>query len=279
MTQVLGKTEGLYPRGERGAVVRELSPETKALLSDGTPYSITVKTDGTCGLLCLDGTSYYLMRRQDLRVGTANHKLVMETGALQTFAGRKCFIAPLLRGKVKTTVYIFNLDADDKPEPEFDHLIGFTPLLHDFGDDKHVLTSINGTNGTPDMKVYSTCPSESLQIPVRIVSCRDLLGGETLRTVEIMGSKVSNKYGFTTDQHFINPHGSIVFPTDQEPPLDDFKRLEEWFANGTNPWSDVEGFVVHFPTVDRRLKFHQGYVGREKIWQSRKTSGMSFIFE
>ena len=279
---VINKTEGLFARDPNDSriVLQELSPEIKELRQK-EPHVFTVKKDGTCAIIVVMGKNIWVMRRQDIKVGARNYDMVMKSGQNEVIAGVNCFVTKMNRGSDKVPkivpLYIFQLDETGKPEPEFGHIIGFTPLLHDFGDDKYAITTIKGVNGNADMQVYTTLFDGSLDVHVDWVPVAELMGSKLLMTVEIMGSKISNKYGFTSDQHIISPHGSIVFPLDNQPPVE-YNELKAWFENDDkNRWANVEGFVIHFPKSNRRIKVHRGHVGLEHTWRSKKESGIKFV--
>lgn len=280
---VINKTEGLFGRDPNNTkvVLKEHSTEIKELF-ESEPHVFTAKTDGTCAMVCKIGSSYMLMRRQDIKVNGRNYDMVMASGHIETIAGNKCFVTKMDRGSHKdqkiVLLYIFQLDGNDKPEPEFGHIIGFTPLLHNFGDDKYAITAIKGTNGDTDMHLFTTVFDGTLDVAVKWIHVDDLMQSKLLMTVEIMGSKISNKYGFANDQHFINPHGSIIFSQDKTPPID-FDKLRVWLENdNSNRWANVEGYVVHFPKSNRRVKVHRGHLGLEQTWRAKKESGIKFIF-
>ena len=300
---VINKTGSLFRRDPVNpkVVVHEANQEIVDLMQK-EPYIFTVKTDGTCGMIVSTETGRFtLMRRQDVKVTNRNYQMVMDNGTLQTVAGVNCFVTKMVRGTQKSSIevplYIFQLGPDMKPEPENDtHIIGFTPLLENFGDDKYAITAIKkqdvvSINGAPGMMLYTTIFDGSLDIRVEPIPVEEIMGDKLLMTVEIMGSKISNKYGFTNDTHFINPHGSIYYPTaapedgstgkseqsDLAPPLD-YAGLKEWFENDhNNRWANVEGFVIHFPLSAKRFKIHRGHVGLEHTWVSKKSSGINFI--
>lgn len=100
-----------------------------------------------------------------------------------------------------------------------------------------------------------------------------------IKTVEIMCKKISDKYGYQTDECFVNPHGSIVIPQNLIPPFN-YDTIKTWFENDMyNDWANQEGFVIHFPNQNQRFKLHRGHVGMEKTWQIKKECGIKFIFE
>jgi hypothetical protein len=282
---VINKTESLFVRDPQNPinVTTELAPEFIELVKK-EPMIVTVKTDGTCGIICHDtNNNFYLMRRQDIKIGNRNYDIVMRNGIYGIYSGIECFITKMVRGSGKSErtvpLYIFQLTDDHKPEIEFNHMIGFTPLLHDFAEDKYVVTAIEGLNGTPDLKLATTVFGGTLDIPVRVIAASELLSGQNIMTVEILGSKISNRYGFKNDKHFINPHGSIIYPKEIYPMLD-FNSLLNWFkSDSTNRWSDVEGIVIHFPSSGRRFKLHRGHLGLEHTWKSKKISGILFHLE
>ncbi|XWV25582.1 hypothetical protein QJ856_gp0172 [Tupanvirus deep ocean] len=282
---VINKTESLFLRNPNNLaeVTGEMPEMFKTLLNKEEPL-VTVKTDGTCGILVKDSQGYYyLMRRQDIKVGSRNYKMVMDNGTMTTFSNLPCFQTQMVRGGGKSEkvvpLYIFQIAEDGKPEVENTHIIGFTPLLHDFGDDKYAITAIDGSNCSKDMKLYTTVYENSLDIPVKSIPAAQLLQDKNVMTVEILGSKISNKYGFKDDRHFINPHGSIVYPKEMCPELN-YDSLRIWFENdATNRWSNVEGLVIHFPLSNKRFKVHRGHVGMEKSWMYKKNSGIVFNFE
>jgi hypothetical protein len=280
---VINKTECIFKRdpSDPRKIMPEILPEIEDLLKN-EPYIATVKTDGTCGMVCQTTNGLFqLLRRQDIRIGSRNYNYVMENLTLTTIAGLPCAISKLVRGNNKTSptvpIYIFQLDTTGKPELENNHLIGFTPLLHDFGEDKHAVTTIDGKNGTADMKLYTTAFLGSLDIPVRAIPVAELMVNQTIMTVEIMGPKISNKYGFIGNQHFINPHGSIIFQANVMPTIT-YDSIKSWFENDAeNRWANVEGIVFHFPSINKRYKIHRGHVGLESTWRNKKQSGIRFI--
>ncbi|RYE14160.1 MAG: hypothetical protein EOP34_07210 [Rickettsiales bacterium] len=281
---VINKTNGLFARDSKNEIITLLDNETLQLL-DSPNKIITVKTDGTCGLLVkmvVNETSVYtLMRRQDIKVGSKNFDKVNKNLTLTSVAGRKCIISSITRGGGKNTLdvpfYIFQLTNDDKPEIEVNHLIGFTPITNKCGDDKHLLSCLHGENMSTDLKIYCSVSTTNFDVDVRLTSAEQILKDSDLITVEIMGAKISNKYGFDNDRHFINPHGSIECNKHSGPPLHDYDLLKAWFQS-ENRWADVEGYVVHFPDVGKRLKVHRGHVGLEKSWRDKKSSGLVFNF-
>ena len=315
---VINKTASLFIRDEENPtmVTSKLSKDFTQCLdaynAGMEQMIVTVKTDGTCGMVCKvqsqpnqsqdlsladrdENNCYYLMRRQDIKIKSRNYQSVMNNGICSIFCGMPCYITKIIRGSGKLErlepFYIFQLTPDSKPDIDNGHVIGFTPLLHDFPDDKHAISAIDGFNGTTNVRFFTTTFNGSLNVGIRSVSAAELMDGLKIMTVEIMGSKISNKYGFTNNKHFINPHGSIVYPMDlpycQDAPCGqalypkfDYDAIKEWFeSEALNPWANVEGFVIHFLKSNKRFKVHRGHVGLEKTWVSRKTSGINFLFE
>ena len=282
---VINKTLSLFKRDPNNpkAIMPEPDSNIKELLRKNE-HVFTVKTDGTCGMVLSIYGAFTLMRRQDIRISSRNYDRVLANGEIHQVAGMNCFVTSIVRGvgksEIEVPLYIFQLDDELKPELENStHIIGFTPLRHNYGDDKNVISAVEGTNGGPGMKLYTTVFNGSLDIPVRAIPVEELMGDKLLLTVEIMGSKISNKYGFKNDRHFINPHGSITYPSDFNIPTD-YNTLKNWFENDKNDrWADVEGFVIHIPSYNRRFKVHRGHVGLEQTWMKKKESGINFIFE
>jgi len=280
---VINKTESLFARDTQNPsiILKEISLEAQQLIAT-EPYTITAKTDGTCGIICcVSKDSYLLMRRQDIRLKSRNYDMVVNNGESTIFAGSKCFVTKMIRGSGKSErivpLYIFQLTENNKPEIEYNHVIGFTPILHDFADDKYAVTAIDGINGSPELKLFTTVFSGNLDVEVKSVLCSEILQGNNLLTVEILGSKISNKYGFSNDNHIINIHGSITYPTEHTPELN-YDYLKKWFeSDSTNRWANVEGIVIHFPLSNRRFKVHRGHVDLESTWKMKKESGIKFI--
>lgn len=282
---VINKTLGLFQRDQKtNKIVETLDNATLELLASKNKI-VTVKTDGTCGLLCKmekDGSAVYcLMRRQDIKTGSKNFEHIQKNLNLTQVASRSCVKTTMIRGggknALESDLFIFQLDSENKPEVEVNHLIGFTPLTKLCGDDRHVLSSIVGENMTPNLKIWCTRETSCFDVNVELLDADKILNGKNLITVEIMGSTVSNKYGFKDRQHFINPHGSIICLNDSLPPLDNYVSLQNWFLSETR-LSDVEGYVVHFPDLNRRLKVHRGHVDLGKTWRDKKSSGLVFHF-
>lgn len=279
---VINKTRSLFFKKDVGSSADELHEQYLEVIKNETPI-VTVKTDGTCGLVWnLDGL-YYLMRRQDIKEkNQANFDAVMNS-ELRESNGVVYRYAEITRGfgknEKKVPLYVLHLSDDMVPQKELGHLIGFTPISIEIPDDKHIMSVMIGSNGTPDLMLRSTVFEGSCDIPVRAIAASDILQGKQLMTVEIMGQKVANHYDFNSHIHFINPHGSIVLPQDQIP---EFTReaVKQWFAQDeTNRWADVEGLVLHFIESKKRFKFHRGHFGIGKEWMAKKTSGLKFIIE
>ena len=289
---VFGKTSGLFKRDENGKVLNEVSDfVTLDFMTNGT---FTMKTDGTCGMLFENDDKYYLCRRQDIKEKSRNFDTVMTNGHTTEIAGKQCFVSKMLRGSGKTErtvdVYIFMVNSDagsesyGRPELEGNHMIGFTPILHDFSDDRHVLSAICGQNGSNDLSLFTTEPNytivdNKIKISVGLKSAADILDSKKMITVEIMGNKISDKYNYKSEQHFVNPHGSIIIPSDFSPSseqLTSIEKLHDWFTNKSNPFADSEGFVIHHD--NSRVKCHRGYVGLEHTWTKTKSCSTEFFF-
>lgn len=278
---VINKTESLFDRNPENPreLLHEINHDAQKLL-ESEPYICTVKTDGTCGIIFkISDSEIWLMRRQDIKVNSEKHKTIINNGQLTIINGVQCYLTNIKRdNKINASLYIFYLDKYGLPAIENNHIIGFTPIINNFGEDKYLITAIDGINGTSNMALYTTCFEGNIDILVKKISVEKILGEKKLLTVEIMGSKIANHYGFINDQHFVNPHGSIIFPHNEIPKLD-YESLMKWIQNEiNNRWADVEGMVIHFPNSARRFKFHQGYFGFQNRWHKKKESGLRFFF-
>lgn len=284
---VFGKTSGLFKRDAKGKPTNELADGlTVDYILSG---HFTLKTDGTCGLLFCHNGLYYLCRRQDIRKNSRNFASVLQNGKIEEIASRKCFVSKMIRGSGKTEyetdVYIFMVGTDDKPELEGDHMIGFVPISETNPEDKYIMSTISDENISDNLTLYVTdthnTHDHSLAMTVVKKSAADILCGKSLATVEIMGKKISDRYDFNSDQHFINVHGSITIPREYMPTaqqLSSLDDLKQWFQSASNPYANNEGFVIHFDD-GCRIKCHRGYVGLEDSWKKTKSCGLKFYFE
>jgi hypothetical protein len=286
---VVNKTNAIFTRSETDhtQVLDELKPELKQLLDAGEEYTVTEKTDGTCGMvLRMPNGKPMVLRRQDIKKTNRNYVNVKTNGEIQTIGSKPCWVTTIVRGEGKSAktvnFYIFQLSSDLVPEEEADHLVGFTPLDHTISEDKHAITCIctDGLNGESGMKILVTEFTGSLDIPVKKINAEEFMAGSDLITVEIMGSKISKRYDYGSDLHFLNPHGSIVIPPELHPPFTNLSELKKWFeSDSVNPWANTEGVVIHFPKSGLRFKVHRGHCGLEKTWQSKTESGIRFIHQ
>lgn len=270
---VINKTKSLHND-------KQLSDEFIHLIQNETPR-ITLKTDGTCGLIMKIGDNYTLMRRQDIRVYDNKKKslnkdvdrLINDSVLINNYR-----LGTIMRqyGKVNKEVpfYMFNLGKDTKPEIEVTHLIGFTPVDEENPNDKYIKSCFKNNN-TPDLEVYCSVPSNTLDVPVNWFKASDLVND--VLSVEIIGSKISNRYNFKSDQHFINIHGSIEVPNTELPSFE-YDDIYKWFRSDSQ-WADNEGIVIHFLKAQKRFKFHVGYFDMGEAWKKKKSCGLNFIFE
>lgn len=280
---VINKTEALFARdpNDKTKIINVLPEEVKKHL-ENEKYIVTAKTDGTCGLICWsDEGGILVMKRQDIKPNSRNFKNISK-GKNIIFSGRQCFFTEITRGTGKNEFnapfYIFQLDENGMPLPENSHIVGFTPIHQTCGEDQHIKSALVGTNGSPDLMVQTTVFNGSLDIPIQVVSAKELMADKSIMTVEIMGPSLCKRYGFKKPDHFINPHGSIIYPQEHLPPLD-YDGIKEWFANDkNNRWADVEGFVIHFPDLNKRYKLHRGHFHMEKTWEGKTESGIHFIW-
>ncbi len=286
--QITGKIGSIYPNAYKKEPTYDLSTEFEARLQKEKPI-ITLKVDGTCGAVIRVGPeSYVLARRQDIKVGSPNHELSMSGGKVIILGSTKAFVSEIKRGGGKNPrecpIYFFNLDPDDKPKAEGPHVIGFTPVQHSFGEDKNIISAIDGTNGSDTFDLWTTSKilnetDSKIQMLVEKIKVADLLGDADLMTVEILGSKVSKRYGYKDDRHLIMAHGSVTYPDDKIPNYKNHLELQKWFqADQLNPWANVEGLVFYF-SDGTKYKVHRGHVGIEESWQSKSESGIEFIFD
>ena len=288
---VLNKTKALLVRNEddHTLVTDQINPEFVALLKADVKYTVGVKTDGSCGAIIKINGIATLCKRQDITEQSRNYSRVSdpENGLLKVIAGKPCYITSMIRGTSKheriEPLYIFQLTKEGKPELEGNHLIGFTPVLTNFAEDKYMATSFEENPEDPSNPyIFATHFDGTLNIRVAKTTMADILYNEEIKTVEIMCKKISNKYGYETDMCFVNPHGSIVIPDDQVPDFT-YNGIKTWFetAEATyNRWADQEGFVIHFPTENIRFKIHRGHIGLNNTWKSadKKACGIKFIF-
>lgn len=274
-TPIICKIPSIFPNlHKKEDPNNELSEEFLKLVQEENPI-ITIKFDGTCAI-CIkkSNDSYFLCRRQDIKIGTPNHSGALKSGELVTIGSTRAFKSTIKRGGAKGStaeIYFFNLDVNGMPVEEGIHMIGFTPLKHNFGEDTHVINSIVGTNGT-NFNVWTAVKSDSKnQIQVQSTPIAVLMPNCDILTVELMGPKVSNHYGFTTNQHFIMPHG--LLPID--PPKDfNHTTVKEWIHS-----EDIEGVVLYFPTIKQLFKINQGHLHSEAEWQKKTKCGHEFIFD
>lgn len=274
---IICKIRSIYPSiHNKDTPNNDLSEEFVELLKKETPET-TIKFDGTCSICIRESNdSYLLCRRQDIKTNTSNHSAIKKSGESVLIGSTPAFKSTIKRGGQKgpdCEIYFFNLDKDGMPLEEGIHVIGFTPLKHGFGEDTHVINSIVGTNGT-DFKVWVAIgflPNSKNQIQVQLTKISETMLDRDIVTFELMGTKVSNRYGYTTNQHFIMPHG--LLPVDQ---LTNFnhENIKERIMS-----DDIEGFVLHFPIANKLFKINQGHIHSEADWQKKTKCGHEFVFD
>lgn len=275
-TQVIDKTDAIFVR-DGVKILDDIKPELAVLLASEAPRKFTVKMDGSCGaILRLPDDSVVLCRRQDIKTKSANFPLVRNNVRKATIADQPCLESIMNRsGKKKeifeVPIYIFMLDEFGSPKPEADHLIGFTPLDPRIPDDAFCLTAME--NG----KVWVTSSVTDGVVSVVSKTLEEILGDSKMQTVELMGTKICQRYTFSRPVCCINPHGSIEFST--PPPVESRDSLRAWFqTENDNFEANVEGIVIHFPETNERFKVHRGHVDMEKTWKDKKSSGFSFVW-
>jgi hypothetical protein len=284
--QVLDKIDTLFIRDsyDHTKLKNKLNPNFQKLIDSGSKKITSVKTDGTCGaLINIDG-EIKLYRRQEIKQKSPNFKYALTTGKLTEIVGLPCLASYIKRDcgygkKITTPLYIFQLKDGCLKKTS---LIGFTPVSSEVPEDKYVITAIETDPNTNVKYIYTTqSVSGSLDIPIIKKPVNDLIRGKQMMTVEIIGRKISNKYGFDEsfgDKCFVNPHGSIIIPDEELPELT-YDANKSWFTNDqTNRWANQEGFVIHFPTENVRFKLHRGHVDMLKSWEQKKSCGIKFLF-
>jgi hypothetical protein len=290
IVEVLNKTQAVFVRDnlDHKSLTNKLNPKLKELLDANSVYHVTLKTDGSCGAIIKIDNKYVLCKRQDINNKSRNFEQVTNpaNGKLCEIAGLPCYLTSIIRGtgphEREEPLYIFQLTKDGIPELESNHLIGFTPVLNNFPDDKYMVTAIDSNildSNCNNWNIRTTWFDGSLNIHVIKIPISQFMRDKQIKTVEIMCKKISDKYSYQTDECFVNPHGSIVIPQNLIPEFN-YNFIKTWFENDTfNDWANQEGFVIHFPYQNMRFKLHRGHVGMEESWQIKKECGIKFIFE
>jgi hypothetical protein len=288
VVQVLNKTQPVFVRDnfDHMSLTDKLNPKLKEYLDANLKYNVTVKTDGACGLIMFVNEKFVLCKRQDINNKSRNFERVTNpaNGKLVKVANLPCYQTSIIRGtgphEREEPLYIFQLTSDGKPELESNHLIGFTPVLNNFSDDKYIITAIEpNLLDKDDSNIKTTYFDGTMNIRIIKIPIKQFMNNKQICTVEIMCKKISDKYGYSTDACFVNPHGSIIIPRNEVPELD-YNTIKQWFQeDARNDWANQEGFVIHFPTINQRFKLHRGHVGIENTWQIKKDCGIKFIFE
>jgi hypothetical protein len=274
---IICKIGSIYPSiHNKDSPNNDLSTEFSELLQKEEPQ-ITIKFDGTCSI-CIKKSddSYFLCRRQDIKINTPNHSAIKKSGESIMIGSTPAFKSIIKRGGQKgpdCEIYFFNLDTNGMPLEEGIHVIGFTPLKHGFGEDTHVINSIVGINGT-DFKVWTAIglvQNFKNKIQVQLTPIADVMNNCNILTFELMGPKVSNKYGYETNQHFIMPHGLL---RTIQPANFNQETIKERIMS-----DDIEGFVLYFPIANKLFKINQGHLHSEAEWQKKIKCGHEFVFD
>jgi len=286
--QVLNKTQPVFVRksDDPSSVTDELNPQLKKLLDANSKYITTVKTDGSCGAIILIDSKYVLCKRQDINKKSRNYERILNplNSIIKIVAGMPCYLTSMIRGTGPheriEPLYIFQLTKDRVPELESNHIIGFTPVLRNFADDKYMITAIEyNILNQDDYLIKTTYFDGTLNLRVFNIPIKQFMGSKQIQTIELMCKKISDKYSYDTDACFVNPHGSIIIPRELVPELN-YNTIRKWFKeDDRNVWANQEGFVIHFPNENMRFKLHRGHVGMENTWQIKKECGIKFIFE
>lgn len=272
---IIGKIGSIYPGiHDKINPSHALSEEFVQLKETDEPI-ISIKFDGTCAIIIKFDESYLLCRRQDIKIDTPNYSLIKKLGHSYIIGSTPIFESEIKRGGkngINVPIYFFNLDLEQMPIEEGIHVIGFTPLLHNYSDDKHAYNSIIGTNGTNNFNVWTTTTLLSKsQIRVQQVGVAELMVNRDILTVELMGSKISSRYGFKDNRHFIMPHGLFIVDQPSSFEYDPIKELIE----STN----IEGLIFYFPTTNKLFKVNRGHLQSENIWQKQIECGHEFFFD
>lgn len=283
---VFGKTESLFIRNplNHQVVERIFHPDFQEALEKEYKWKASVKKDGSCGALFQVDGRWGLYRRQDIDDKSRNYAYVSDLshGERHIISGYSCWVTSILRGTGKhekrVPLYIFDLAADDLPDTNAKHIIGFVPI--DPMEDKYVMSAISENPDDPSNPfVYVSQFTGSLDIPIVKKPIREVMGDQTLLTVELMCRKFANHNGFTDDRCFVSPHGEEEISMEHLPADFSYEGFKAWFENDkANRWANQEGIVILFPEQKRRFKVHRGYFGLEHTWKEKKESGLTFQY-
>ena len=186
VVQVLNKTQAVFVRDnfDHTNLSDKLNPKLKEYLDANLKYNITVKTDGSCGLIIKIKEKYVLCKRQDINKKSRNYERVINPshGKLAKVANLPCYITSIIRAtgphERVEPLFIFQLTSDGIPELESNHLIGFTPVLSNFPDDKYMVTAIEPNLLDKDNYFIKTTSGHVANKKCRIVVISDQIKSE-----------------------------------------------------------------------------------------------------
>lgn len=279
---VFGKTESLFIRNPLNyqEVERIFHPDFQDALEKEYKWKASVKKDGSCGALFNVDGKWGLYRRQDIDDKSRNYAYVsdLSNGELQIISGYPCWVTSILRGtgvrEKRVPLYIFDIAS----EYNHKHIIGFTPI--DPIEDKYVMSATSENPDDPSNPfVHVSQFSGLLDIPIVKKTIREVMGDQTILTVELMCRKFANHNGFTDDRCFVSLHGEEEIPMEHLPSNFSYEGFKTWFENDkANRWANQEGIVILFPEQKHRFKVHRGYFGLEHTWKEKKESGLTFQY-
>ena len=268
MLPVFGKTDSMFRRNaeDHTKVDSAFHPRFQV----DSPWTVSIKTDGSCGaIMCVDG-QWGLYRRQDINKKSRNYTAVSDrkNGSRQTVAGYPCWVTSMVRGTGKhektVPLYVFDMDSDES-------IIGFTAI--DPIEDKYVMSAVD--SAALDPFVWVTDFQGCLDVPVVKSRMSEVAAGKELVTVELMCRKFADHYGFTDDRCFVNLHGSMhILPEFQ--PQWSYEGILAWFQSD-NPWANQEGLVI-LTASGERFKIHRGHFNMEHTWKATKAAGLQFHY-
>jgi len=285
---VIGKTESLFIRdtADHTKVSRIFHPDFQALTEQGVSWSASVKKDGSCGAIFSVHGKWGLYRRQDIDRKSRNYEMVGNpaNGQLQMIGGQRCWVTTMMRGSGKNMkhVHVFIFDLTDEGELPVNpqHYVGFVAI--DPMEDKYVMSAVEeNTDDASNPYVWiSQSIDGSLDVPVVRRTIREVMGDQSLMTVELMCRKFADHYGSQDDRCFVSPHGSETIPQNELPSEFTYDNLKAWFlADADNRWANQEGFVIFVPSTGQRFKLHQGHFDMEQRWRDKKVSGLTFYYD
>lgn len=268
MHPVFGKTDSMFQRNaeDHTKVDSAFHPRFQV----DSPWTVSIKMDGSCGaIMCVEG-QWGLYRRQDINKKSRNYAAVSDRarGTHQMVAGYPCWVTSMVRGTGKheklVPVYVFDVDSAES-------IIGFTAI--DPIEDKYVMSAVD--SAALDPFVWVSEFQGSLDVPLIKRRMSEVAAGKELVTVELMCRKFADHYGFTDDRCFVNVHGSMPIPPEFQPTWS-YEGILAWFQSD-NPWANQEGLVI-LTASGERFKIHRGHFNMEHTWKATKNAGVRFYY-